>query len=130
MTGVFPMTEASAVMAAAILAGAVAIGIGWTAFLSAHGVAFLMPTIAQFYGITIAMYFNDHNPPHFHASYGGETALVAVETGDIFAGSLPRTAARIVKDWALARRPELRDNWLRAQGDGGLIRIAGPDGQG
>ena len=26
-----------------------------------------MPTIAQFYGIIIQMYFNDHNPPHFHA---------------------------------------------------------------
>jgi hypothetical protein len=26
-----------------------------------------MPTISQFYGITIRMYFDDHPPPHFHA---------------------------------------------------------------
>ena len=31
------------------------------------GVKQLMPVISRFYGIIIAMYFNDHNPPHFHA---------------------------------------------------------------
>ena len=24
-----------------------------------------MPTVSAFYGIVIAMFFNDHNPPHF-----------------------------------------------------------------
>jgi hypothetical protein len=26
-----------------------------------------MPTISRFFGITIAMYFDDHGHPHFHA---------------------------------------------------------------
>jgi len=89
-----------------------------------------MPTIAQFYGISIMMYFSDHNPPHFHARYGRSKALIAIETGEIIAGDLPRTARRMVKDWALARQAELRENWLRAQGDGRLERIAGPDDAG
>ena len=29
-----------------------------------------MPEVSRFYGIVIAMYFNEHNPPHFHAKYG------------------------------------------------------------
>ena len=29
-----------------------------------------MPEISRFYGIVITMYWNDHNPPHFHARYG------------------------------------------------------------
>ncbi|MCC7358009.1 MAG: DUF4160 domain-containing protein [Anaerolineales bacterium] len=29
-----------------------------------------MPTISEFFGIVIRMYFNDHLPPHFHAFYG------------------------------------------------------------
>ena len=33
-----------------------------------------MPEISRFYGIVIKMFFDDHNPPHFHAEYGGETA--------------------------------------------------------
>jgi hypothetical protein len=30
-----------------------------------------MPEVSQFLGIVIGMFFNDHNPPHFHATYGG-----------------------------------------------------------
>lgn len=29
-----------------------------------------MPIISRFLGIVIMMYWNDHNPPHFHAKYG------------------------------------------------------------
>jgi hypothetical protein len=28
-----------------------------------------MPEISRFFGIVIRMYFDDHNPPHFHAIY-------------------------------------------------------------
>ncbi|MEH2944044.1 DUF4160 domain-containing protein [Lachnospiraceae bacterium KK002] len=26
-----------------------------------------MPEISLFYGIRVTMYYDDHNPPHFHA---------------------------------------------------------------
>ena len=29
-----------------------------------------MPEISRFLGIVIAMFYMDHNPPHFHAYYG------------------------------------------------------------
>ena len=29
-----------------------------------------MPRVSEFYGIVIAMSYNDHEPPHFHAIYG------------------------------------------------------------
>jgi hypothetical protein len=29
-----------------------------------------MPEICRFYGIIIQMFFNDHNPPHFHILWG------------------------------------------------------------
>jgi len=34
-----------------------------------------MPTISVFYGIIIRMYYDDHNPPHFHAFYGDYKAI-------------------------------------------------------
>ena len=34
-----------------------------------------MPTISMFYGIIIRMYYDDHNPPHFHAYYGNNKAM-------------------------------------------------------
>jgi hypothetical protein len=29
-----------------------------------------MPQISQFFGIIIRMFYDEHNPPHFHAQYG------------------------------------------------------------
>jgi hypothetical protein len=86
-----------------------------------------MPTVAWFYGIAIAMYYNDHNPPHFHAQYGHSRAVIAIGDGRVIAGSLPPTAMRLVAQWALAHRSELEKNWTRARADQPLERIPGPD---
>lgn len=37
-----------------------------------------MPVISRFLGIIFAMFYNDHNPPHFHANYGGHRAVIAI----------------------------------------------------
>jgi Domain of unknown function (DUF4160) len=86
-----------------------------------------MPTIAMFYGIMIQMFYDDHQPPHFHAVYGGSKALVRLSDGQIIAGELPPTAARMVRQWALARNAELQDNWRRALAHLPLEKVAGPD---
>jgi hypothetical protein len=87
----------------------------------------VMPTIAYFYGIAIRMYFNDHPPPHFFAIYSGHEANVSIETGEVIEGHLPANAARIVREWALARRGELEDNWRRARAGTPLVKIVGLD---
>jgi hypothetical protein len=61
------------------------------------------------------MYFGDHDPPHFHASYAGEDALVEIATGTVLRGFLPRRARRLVTEWLEEHRAELEGNWLRAQ---------------
>jgi len=55
-----------------------------------------MPTVAWFYGIAIAMYYNDHSPPHFHAQYGQSRAVIGIADRRVIAGSLPPTALRLV----------------------------------
>jgi hypothetical protein len=52
-----------------------------------------MPTISWFYGIAIRMYVKDHPPPHFQAVYGEYEANVAIDTGEVIEGALPRAAA-------------------------------------
>jgi Domain of unknown function (DUF4160) len=86
-----------------------------------------MPTIAWFYGITIQMFYDEHPPPHFHARYGQAKALVRLSDGEIIAGELPPTAARMVRQWALARSAELQDNWRRAREHLPLEKVSGPD---
>ena len=48
-----------------------------------------MPEISRFFGIVIRMYFDDHNPPHFHAIYAGNEAQVAIASIAILAGFRP-----------------------------------------
>ncbi len=38
-----------------------------------------MPVISRFYGIVILMFFQDHNPPHFHAKYEGQLAVYSLK---------------------------------------------------
>jgi len=74
-----------------------------------------MPTISWFYGIAIRIFFNDHAPPHFHASYGDDEVLLTIETGEVLRGELPPRALRLVRAWALMYRADLMANWERAQ---------------
>lgn len=72
-----------------------------------------MPTISQFYGIVIHMYWQDHGPPHFHALYGEHEALIDLRTMEILQGSLPRRALALVLEWATGHREPLMENWQR-----------------
>jgi len=74
-----------------------------------------VPRLSEFYGIVVYMYWRDHNPPHFHAIYAGDEALVIIADGTFLAGSLPRTAARLVEERRQLHRGDLLANWDRAQ---------------
>jgi hypothetical protein len=86
-----------------------------------------LPTIAYFLGIAVRMYFNDHDPPHFHVRYQGFRARVSIADGEIIDGRLPKTAARILREWTALRRDALMQNWAAARTDGRLEQIAGPE---
>jgi hypothetical protein len=74
-----------------------------------------VPAISRFFGIVIAMYYDDHLPPHFHVRYAEHRAKVAIDTLDLTDGELPRRAFALVLEWAALHRNELRDNWQRAR---------------
>jgi hypothetical protein len=86
--------------------------------------AFVMPEVSRFFGIVITMYYNDHEPPHFHARYGEHKAIVAIETFDVLDGTLPSRALGLVLEWASAHRDELIMDWQRARALQPLERIA------
>jgi len=84
-----------------------------------------MPRISEFFGIVIAMYYNDHVPPHFHAKYAEYQAEVAIESLEVLNGSLPRRALALVLEWAEVHREALRMNWVAARKGQPLSRIRG-----
>lgn len=74
-----------------------------------------MPEISRFYGIVIRMYFGDHNPPHFHAAYGDDEAVISIQTSAILGGELPPRATGMVMEWAALHRDDLLEAWRHAQ---------------
>ena len=81
-----------------------------------------MPEISSFYGIAIYMYFNEHNPPHFHVKYADFNAIVTIEDG-IVTGSLPRRALNLVYDWLDLHKDELMENWRRLENCESFLKI-------
>ena len=82
-----------------------------------------MPEVSRFFGIVIRMYFDDHNPPHFHAIYAGNEARVGIDPIIFLEGKLPNRAASMVIEWAALHQRELLQDWDRLRDDQSLIRI-------
>ena len=61
------------------------------------------------------MFFNDHNPPHFHAKYGEHKAEIDIRTLGLLRGRLPAKAQALVIEWALAHREDLLRDWRLAR---------------
>ncbi|MCL2048605.1 MAG: DUF4160 domain-containing protein [Defluviitaleaceae bacterium] len=70
-----------------------------------------MPEISRFSGIIITMYFNEHNPPHFHAVYNGVETLFDLNEGVFIKGALPSKQARLVLAWYELHKDELLQMW-------------------
>ncbi|HOJ71903.1 MAG TPA: DUF4160 domain-containing protein [Syntrophorhabdaceae bacterium] len=70
-----------------------------------------MPEISRFFGIVIIMYYDDHNPPHFHARYGNYSIVIRIEDFAILEGYLPPRALGLVIEWADIHKNELLKNW-------------------
>lgn len=85
---------------------------------------FLMPEISRFFGIVIAMYFDVHNPPHFHARYGGNKAAIVIKDFTVLEGKLPPRVMGLVIEWAAKHRKELLRNWEKARMNKPLFPIA------
>ncbi len=83
-----------------------------------------MPEISRFFGIAIRMFFDDHNPPHFHAEYGDDAALIEIRSLSVFSGHLPARVMGLVIEWAILHQGELAADWERARVKQALERIA------
>jgi len=82
-----------------------------------------MPTISEFFGILVLMYYNDHAPPHFHAKYGDYEALIQISPVGLLKGNLPPRALSLVIEWALIHQDKLMEDWENARNNKKLQKI-------
>jgi phosphatidylserine/phosphatidylglycerophosphate/cardiolipin synthase-like enzyme len=73
-----------------------------------------MPEISRFLGIIVAMFYQDHAPPHFHAKYGEYEVTVTIEDG-LVSGEFPKRALSHVLEWLELHKPELLEDWELAK---------------
>jgi hypothetical protein len=82
-----------------------------------------MPEISRFFGIIIAMFFDEHNPPHFHARYGKDGVAIEVRTLKVLEGRIAPRALGLVMEWASQHQQELLQNWELARQNQPLNKI-------
>lgn len=83
-----------------------------------------MPEISRFLGIVITMYFNDHNPPHFHVRYEDFRAVIGIDPLELREGALPPRVLGLVMEWAEMHQAELAVNWTMLAEKGIFNKIA------
>ncbi len=59
----------------------------------------MAPLLADKDGVNIIIQSIEHLPPHIHARYGDDEALVAIRTGKVFKGYIPAKKLKIVQQW-------------------------------
>ena len=74
-----------------------------------------MPEICRFFGIIIAVYFSEHNPPHFHAIYAGEKIAIDIRSLNVLEGRISPRALGLVIEWASQHQSELMEDWELAR---------------
>ena len=81
-----------------------------------------MPTVSMFYGIIVSMFNDEHNPPHFHATYQGYNAVFNLD-GEITDGEMPKRQLKLIAAWAEIHKDELLANWQLAINEQPLYKI-------
>jgi len=70
------------------------------------------------------MFFDDHNPPHFHARYGDYRVAVEINSLRVLEGRIPPRALGLVMEWASQHQSELLRNWELANNNQPPEKIA------
>jgi hypothetical protein len=83
-----------------------------------------MPEICRFYGIIIAMFYDDHNPPHFHARYGKDWVVIEINSLRVLDGRFSSRALGLVIEWASQHQEELIKDWELAKNNQPLEKIS------
>ena len=74
-----------------------------------------MPEISRFLGMIIAMYYKEHNPPHFHVRYNEFKATISINDLSLLEGKLPPKVMGLIIEWASINQKALIEDWELAK---------------
>ena len=84
-----------------------------------------MPTVAIVRSVLIQFFYNDHDPPHFHARGRAFSARVRIADATVMdiRGLMPTSVRADILSWAGQHRAALAENWQLARANQPLKRI-------
>jgi hypothetical protein len=82
-----------------------------------------VPIISVFFGIVVRMFYQEHEPAHFHAEYQGQQGKFDFAGRQLVGSVQSGNALRLIADWAALHRVELDLNWEKMKGGRPLDRI-------
>lgn len=54
----------------------------------------------------------NHTISHVHARYGEYNISIAIETGEVLAGNLPKQQSKLAQQWVASNQDKLKSDWL------------------
>ncbi len=69
------------------------------------------------------MFYDEHNPPHFHAEYSGNKAVFDFQGNTLNGDLSSKTATKLVQEWTDIHLSELEENWRLAQSSKEIRKI-------
>jgi phosphomannomutase len=84
-----------------------------------------MPPLSRLAGMTIAMFYDDHEPAHVHARHATGSAKVAIDTLDVMATDIGPPHLALLLVWTALHHDALIAEWRRAR-SGEPLRAIGP----
>jgi hypothetical protein len=70
-----------------------------------------MPVLFDAGSYVIAMYFEDHNPPHVHVVGPDFEGLASIREAVVFRGAIPARFLRQALTWIAENRDDLLSKW-------------------
>ena len=83
----------------------------------------IVPKISEFFGIAIYVYYREHMPPHFHAIYGDDEAIISIDDLSVISGRFAPRALGLVMEWAATHKKALKEVWAQAMAHEPLSKI-------
>jgi hypothetical protein len=72
------------------------------------------------------MYAKDHLPPHFHAIYGDDEAIIEILSRKVIKGNLSNRTLKLIFEWVDLHEQELLENFEEAQKPSPKFKLIDP----
>lgn len=77
--------------------------------------------VDSYNGVKFEIRPRDHAPPHFHVTYGNQSATFSIKDGDLINGNIGIREKRIVKHYYELAKPKIIEMWNKMRASDSMV---------